>query len=278
MSGRLQGQVVLLTGGASGLGLAIVERFVEEGARLGVMDRSTEGCAALQERFGAAVVCSPGDVRSWQDNERAVADTLAAFGRLDTVIGNAGIWDFNAFLADLPGESLAAAFDEMLQINVLGYIHLARASLAALTETRGSLIFTVSNAGFMPNGGGVLYTASKHAVVGLIRQMAYEFAPYVRVNGVAPGAMVTQLSGADSMGMADRVYPGDRIAARAEGFVPLGRMLETAEYASGFVFFADRRDNVPATGSVLNYDGGLLVRGMGPVPRGGDDLPHKLGL
>ena len=78
--------------------------------------------------------------------------------------------------------------------------------------------------------------------------------------------------------MADRRFPGDAMERGAEGFVPLGRMPTPAEYAGAYVFFASRQDNVPATGSVLNHDGGFGIRGLGAVPRGGDDLLTKLNL
>jgi cis-2,3-dihydrobiphenyl-2,3-diol dehydrogenase len=161
---------------------------------------------------------------------------------------------------------------------VLGYLLLAKAALRPLVESQGSLIYTVSNAGFLPNGGGTLYTASKHAVVGLIRQLAYELAPHVRVNGVAPGAIATQLRGPESLGMQDRAFPGESMERNAPGFVPIGRMPTPAEYTGAYVFFASREDNVPATGTVLNHDGGFAVRGLGATPRGGDDLNVRLGI
>lgn len=273
---RLENQSVLITGGASGLGLAIVERFIEEGARIAVLDRSAEGCATLESRFGDAVVAIAGDVRSVEDNEKAVAQCVNAFGKLDCAIGNAGIWDFNLSLVDMPGEKLPDAFDELFRINVLGYINLAKAAMKPLVQSNGSMIFTVSNAGFYPAGGGVLYTATKHAVVGVIRQLAYEYAPHVRVNGVAPGAISTQLKGPASLDMQDRTIPGADFERGAAGFVPLARMPTPAEYAGAYVFFASRQDNVPSTGTILNHDGGFGIRGLGPVPRGGDGLPDKL--
>jgi NAD(P)-dependent dehydrogenase (short-subunit alcohol dehydrogenase family) len=275
---RLEQQVVLVTGGASGLGLAIVERCIAEGANVGVLDRSESGCAALQARFGARVTCVVGDVRDYQDNERAVAACVERFGRLDTAIGNAGIWDYSVPLTDIPADRIADAFDEVFRVNVLGYLMLAKAAVRPLAETRGALVYTVSNAGFWPSGGGALYTATKHAVVGLVRQLAFEFAPYVRVNGVAPGAIATQLKGPATLGQESREFPGDAMARRAPGFVPIGRMPTPAEYAGAYVFFASREDNVPATGAVLNHDGGFGVRGLGPTPRGGDDLLARLGL
>ena len=102
--GALDGQTALITGGASGLGEAIVARFIEEGANVGVLDRSAEGCAALADRYGERIVCTTGDVREYADNEAAVAAAVDRFGGLDAAIGNAGIWDYNVSLVDLPAE------------------------------------------------------------------------------------------------------------------------------------------------------------------------------
>ncbi len=277
MTARLDNQTVIVTGGASGLGEAIVQRFVREGARVAVLDRSADGCAALQDALGDHVHCVVGDVRRADDNARLVAECLERFGGVDCAIGNAGLWDYNARLADLPADRLADAFRELFDVNVLGYLALARAALKPLVASRGSMIFTVSNAGFLPAGGGALYTASKHAVVGLIRQLAWELAPHVRVNGVAPGAIATRLKGPEALGMENRTFPAESLAAGADGFVPLGRLPTPAEYAGAYVFFACREDNVPSTGVIMNHDGGLTVRGLGAVPRGGDDLPDRLG-
>ena len=171
--GRLDDQAIALTGGGSGLGLAVVERFVAEGARVAVLDRSAEGCALLESRFGDAVTTVQGDVRSASDNERLIEAAVTQFGKLDCAVGNAGIWDYNKRLVDMTQDQLNASFAELFDINVLGYIVLARAALKPLVESRGSMVFTVSNAGFLPAGGGVLYTATKHAVVGMIRLLAY---------------------------------------------------------------------------------------------------------
>ena len=272
----LQDEVVLVTGGASGLGLAIVERFLEEGAQLVVLDRSAEKLAALAARFGDRVEAVAGDVRSHGDNDKAVAAAVAKFGKLDCAIGNAGIWDYSVSLDALPAERIDAAFDELFGVNVKGYLQLAKAALPALVRSNGSLIFTVSNAGFDPAGGGPLYTASKHAVVGLIRQLAYELAPAVRVNGVAPGPIETDLRGPDALGLADRSIGSVNLSAVAGPNVPLGRVPETADYAGGYVFLASRRDSRPATGGVLNLDSGIAVRGMGRVA-GGGKLAAKYG-
>ena len=95
----------------------------------------------------------------------------------------------------LPPDAIDAAFDEVFHLNVKGYLLGAKAATDELRKTKGSVIFTVSNAGFWPGGGGPLYVASKHAVMGLVKQLAYELAPDIRVNGVAPGGMSTDLRG-----------------------------------------------------------------------------------
>ena len=198
--GALDGQAVLVTGGASGLGRAIVDRFLADGAQVAVLDRAADRLADLAGRIEVIA----GDVRSIADNQRAVDACVARFGKLDCAIGNAGIWDYSVSLDALPAERIDAAFDEVFHVNVKGYLNLAKAALPALVRSSGALIFTVSNAGFDPAGGGPLYTASKHAVVGLIRQLAYEFAPAVRVNGVAPGPIDTDLRGPAALGLADK--------------------------------------------------------------------------
>jgi NAD(P)-dependent dehydrogenase (short-subunit alcohol dehydrogenase family) len=204
--GWLENKVALVTGGASGLGRAIVERFLDEGANVAILDRARERSAELAKQFGDRVEAVVGDVTVLADNHRAVAETIRRFGRLDCLVGNAGIWDFNMSLVDLPEDRIGQAFDELFAVNVKGYLLGAKAAYRELAKTHGCIIYTVSNAGFYPCGGGPLYTASKHAVVGLIRQLAYELAPKIRVNGVAPGAIPTDLRGPRSLEMADRSH------------------------------------------------------------------------
>jgi cis-2,3-dihydrobiphenyl-2,3-diol dehydrogenase len=239
-----------------------------------VLDRSKAGLEALQDDLGDRVAVVQGDVRSPNDNAVAVEACIAQFGKLDCAIANAGIWDYSRRLADLSGEQIDATFDELMSINVKGPMLLARAALPALVRSEGSLLVTISNAGFYPDGGGVLYTASKHALVGLVRQLGFEFAPSVRVNGVAPGGIDTDLRGPSSLGMDEVSIHGIDLPSRAASFVPIGRLPSAEEYAWAYVFFASRREAAPATGSVLNFDGGLGVQGFSSV-NGGSDLRER---
>jgi len=266
--GALDGETVLITGGASGLGRAIVERFIEEGARIAVLDRSADRLKQLLTAHKEGIEAVAGDVRSFADNQRAVDCCLKRFGRLDCAIGNAGIWDYSVSLDAMPADRIDEAFDEMFQINVKGYLNLAKATLPALVQSSGALIFTVSNAGFDPAGGGPLYTASKHAVVGLIRQLAYELAPAVRVNGVAPGPIETDLRGPEALGLAQRSIGSINLSSIAPPNLPLGKVPATTDYAGGYVFLASRRDSRPATGGVLSLDTGIAVRGIGRASAG----------
>lgn len=199
--GWLDGSVSLVTGAGSGLGHAIVDRFLDEGARVGVLEINPHKAAALEAQFGRRVAVTVGDATRYIDNERAVAATIAAFGQLDSFVGNAGLWDYSTSLEDLPADAIDGAFDEIFHLNVKGYLLGAKAAIPALRQNNGSIIFTVSNAGFWPGGGGPLYVASKHAVMGLVKQLAYELAPEIRVNGVAPGGMPTDLRGPRALGM-----------------------------------------------------------------------------
>jgi NAD(P)-dependent dehydrogenase (short-subunit alcohol dehydrogenase family) len=261
--GWLDGEAALVTGGGSGIGRAIVARFVAEGARVAVMDRVAGRGEALRAQFGDKVCAVAGDVTSLADNQRAVAETVAAFGRLDIFVGNAGVFDNFQTLAEFPADRLAAACDELFAVNVKGVLLGAKAALPELVTTRGSMVFTASGAGFNSAGGGAIYTASKHAVVGLIRQLAVELGPEVRVNGVAPGGTMTDLRGLRALHEDDRSHfaiPGT--AERIRAGTPLQLTLEPDDLAGAYVFLASRANARGITGSVVTVDAGSGLRLM----------------
>lgn len=250
---RLEKTAVLVTGGGSGLGRTIVDRFVAEGADLTVFDRSPDKLAAIEEQFGGAVATVRGDVTSAADNAAAVEKAVSSFGRLDVFIGNAGVWDFSRPLLDTSADELDGAFDELFAVNVKGYLLGARAAAEPLRESGGSMIFTLSNASFFPGGGGVLYTASKHAGVGLVRQLAYELSPRVRVNGVAPGGMATDLRGPGTLGL-DSTTITDALPLRELmiNHSALEREITAEDYVGAYLMLASRADSPSVTGTVLD--------------------------
>ena len=268
----LAGEVALVTGGGSGLGRAIVERFVREGAKVAVFDLSREKLAALQDHLGPSIVTVVGDVTSLEDNQRAVAETVKAFGRLDCFVGNAGLHDGTTALADMAADTLSSAFDELFGVNVKGYLLGAKSALGELLKTNGRIIFTVSNAAFDPGGGGVLYSASKWAVRGLINQLAHELAPRIRVNGVAPGPLASDLRGPRALGLQDTaIAEGERLAKSVKVRSPLGFLPQASDYTGMYVLLASRSESLTITGSVIRGDCGVGIRGL-HRPRGGDGL------
>lgn len=266
--GALDGQVTLITGGGSGLGRALVDRFLAEGAQVAVLERSPEKVAQLGADFGDRVLAVTGDVRSMADNEQAVAQTLARFGRLDCFIGNAAVWDHGASLLDIPPERLPDAFDELFAINVKGYLLGAKAAAPALVRSEGALIFTLSNSAFYPGGGGPLYTASKHAAVGLVRQLAYELAPKVRVNAVAPSGMASDLRGPEALGQQETRIMDSRSPDAIRAILPLQFFPAPKDFTGPYVLLASRGDNRTLSGVMINADCGLGIRGIRHVAGG----------
>jgi NAD(P)-dependent dehydrogenase (short-subunit alcohol dehydrogenase family) len=259
--GWLNGQVALVTGGGSGIGRAVVTRFIEEGARVGVVDRVAARMEQLQTDLGQAVVTMAGDVTQLDDNKQAVAATVKAFGRLDIFVGNAGVFDRFVPLLEFPEDKLSAACDELFAVNVRGCILGAKAALPELMKTAGCMVFTASVASVNSGGGGVLYTASKHAVAGLIRQLASEVGPRIRVNGVAPGGTRTDLRGLVALDQHERSHFEDSGSEeRLRAGNPLQMALEPDDLAGAYVFLASRAHARGITGTIVTVDAGLTLR------------------
>lgn len=260
--GWLTGQVAFVTGGTGGIGSAIVRRYVQEGAKVGVMARNTEQLETLQKELGQDIVVTSGDVRSYSDTQTAVERTLDAFGRLDTFVANAAIFDYFTRLESIRPDVLETSFQELFSVNVLGYLIGARTVIEPLRETKGSMIFTLSNSSFYAGGGGILYVTAKHALVGLVRQLAFELAPDIRVNGVAPGATLTDMQSLQSLN--DRAKP----LAQIDGFedaaaqaVPLRSVARPEDHVGHYVLLASAQNAGQTTAHIIHSDGGWEVRG-----------------
>jgi 2,3-dihydroxy-2,3-dihydrophenylpropionate dehydrogenase len=280
MSGWLDGDVALITGGGSGIGRAIALRFLAEGAAgVAILGRERERLAATVAAAGddgGRVLAITGDVRSADDLSEAVAATTERFGKLDILVPNAGIWDFNRSISRTTPDEIAAIYDELFDINVKGYLLTVSTAWRALVESEGSIVMTLSNAAFYAAGGGPVYTAAKHAARGLVTQLAYELAPKVRVNGVAIGGLRTDLRGPAASGMSDRSI--EQSFAKRDGdaepnmWLPLhGASTDPADSTGAYVFLASRRNAGNITGTIVHADGGIGVRGFATAA-GGDQL------
>jgi NAD(P)-dependent dehydrogenase (short-subunit alcohol dehydrogenase family) len=254
---RLQGIRAVVTGAGSGIGRAVVRRYLAEGAQVIAVIRNPTEQAGLKAE-GASVII--GDVALYETAARAVAAAINLFGGLDVYVANAGLWDFHKRTEKQSPSELKSAFDEIFGVNLLGPLFGARAAVEELRKSGGSIIATGSNACFLAGGGGALYTASKFALRGLVMQLAKEFAPLVRVNGVAPGATDTALSGPAALGQGARELNADatRMAVMAE-HMPLGRVSTPEDHTSLFVLLATKAESAYITGAMLRSDGGLTI-------------------
>ena len=276
-AGWLQQNVALITGGGSGIGRAVAERFVREGARVAILGRDA---AKLESVVAASpaperMMAVPGDVRDPDSLHAAVEQVVDRFGYLDTVVPNAGVWDWNRSVTRLDGPAVKASFDEVLSLNVTGYALTVEATWRELVRTRGQIVMTLSNASFHTAGGGAAYTASKFACRGLVMQFAYELAPKVRVNGVAVGGMDTDLRGPTSLGLDERSIHDSFAKSAVTGdnpYLPLhDASTDPNDFTGPYVLLASKANSSNITGAIIPADGGIAVRGF-RTAAGGDEL------
>jgi 3-oxoacyl-[acyl-carrier protein] reductase len=231
--------VVLVTGGARGIGLACARAFVAAGDRVAVTYRTKppEGDDVL------AVSC---DVTSTAEVDAAVDEVEERLGRVGVVVANAGA-NRDGLVLKMSDD----AFDEVLDTNLAGAFRVARRAARSMVRARsGRLIFVSSVVGLTGSAGQVNYAASKAGLVGLARSLARELAPRgVTANVVAPGPVATDMTDA---------LPEARRAELAAA-VPLGRFATVEEVAAAVTFLASP-EAAAITGAVLPVDGGL---GMG---------------
>ncbi|HEX4357862.1 MAG TPA: 3-(cis-5,6-dihydroxycyclohexa-1,3-dien-1-yl)propanoate dehydrogenase [Pseudonocardia sp.] len=260
MSDWLAGKRALVVGAGSGIGRAVLEAFLAEGARVAVLERDAAKCATLRAELPEVPVLV-GDATTREANERAVAAAVEGFGGLDVLVSCVGVFDFYRGLGELDADLIDSAFDEMFAVNVKSYLHSVKAALPALRDSRGSIVLTESTSAYYPGRGGVLYVSAKFAVRGLVTALAHELAPDVRVNGVAPGGTLhTDLRGLDSLGLAGRRLDDTPDRARElAARVPLGVALSGADHAWSYVFLASDRSR-GITGGVTHPDGGIGVK------------------
>lgn len=247
---RLAGRTAIITGASRGIGLAIAERFVAEGARVVITARKAEALREAAAGFPAGTVLAVAGKADDPGHRREVLDTVAReFGRLDILVNNAGISPAYGPLMDL---DLDAA-RKIAEVNVLGTLAWVQDAVrhAGLGfADSGSVVNLSSVTGQTPSGGIGFYGVSKAAIGHLTRTLAVELGPGLRVNAVAPAVVRTQFAKA--------LYEGKE--AEVASAYPLGRIGTPQDVAAAVAFLASE-DAGWITGQVLNLDGGLLSAG-----------------
>jgi NAD(P)-dependent dehydrogenase (short-subunit alcohol dehydrogenase family) len=192
MTGRLDGKVAIITGGASGIGEGTVRRFIEEGAKCIIADIQKDLADSLSSEVGTSALPFALDVADEDQVKECVDFAVSEFGKLDVMFNNAGILGSVGPIAEIERDGWLRTIDVLLNSVFYGIKH---ASKVMQEQGFGSIINTASTAGVRAGLGPHVYTAAKHAVVGLSQSVATELGPYgIRVNVIAPGGTVSGLT------------------------------------------------------------------------------------
>ena len=253
MPGRIEGAVAVITGGAGGIGEGTARRFAAEGARCVVADIQDDAGAHVADEVGGVYVHC--DVGSEDDVAACVDAAVSRFGRLDCMFNNAGILGAVGPITDIDAAAWQRSLDVLLSSVFYGIKHAAR---AMKRQGSGVILNTASTAGVRPGLGPHVYTAAKHAVVGLTQSVAPELGRYgIRVNAIAPGGTVTGMTAYVTTGDASNL---DEAQSKVGRTAPLGRPAVVADIANAALYLASD-EAAYVSGAVLVVDGAAEVIG-----------------
>jgi NAD(P)-dependent dehydrogenase (short-subunit alcohol dehydrogenase family) len=247
MSGKLDGKVAVVTGGSTGIGLAIAKEFVAQGAHVFITGRRAAELDKAATEIGRNVTAVQGDVAKLEDIDRLYATVAKEKGRIDVLVANAGILE-NAPTADATPDH----FDRVFAVNVRGAYFTIQKALKLLQDG-GSIVVTASVVQYKGFPGAGIYSATKAAVRSLVRTWAAEFKSRgIRVNAVSPGPIETPMFESFASNPEDLDAHKKAFAAQ----VPLGRLGRPEEIAKAALFLASSDSNY-TTGFDLLADGGI---------------------
>jgi NAD(P)-dependent dehydrogenase (short-subunit alcohol dehydrogenase family) len=247
---RFLGKSALVTGGAQGIGRAAAAGFVAEGARVTIFDFDADAAQRAADELDCIAVV--GDVSRRDDVRRAVETCVERHGGLDVVSANAGVATVEPFL-----ETSDDAWERIMSVNLNGAFRTIQESARAM-RNGGSIVVTTSTNAFWPETGTSAYTASKHGLLGLVRNAAIDLGGHgIRVNAVAPGIVRTRLA----VFLTEHPVEGPKYLEN----VPLGRFAEPEDIANAILFLASP-DAAYITGEQLVVDGGVSVGVVVPTP------------
>ena len=242
---RLLGKRVIITGGSTGIGAAIARRFLDEGARVCVWCRNPDNAKSIKTELPALSDVVGVDVAEPAEVDAAFPRSIAALGGLDIMICNAGISIRRDFL-DID----RADFDRVMRVNVHGVFYPSQLAARHMMQADGgAILITASTAGVVGYRHYADYNASKGAVLAMMRTMAIELAPKVRVNAINPGYTSTP--------MQDAEYSPEMLR-KVNGIIPMRRHGRPEEIAGLYVYLASD-EAAYATGGIFTFDGAESV-------------------
>ncbi len=248
---KLNEKTAIITGGSRGIGYAIAEAFIQEGARVAVCGSRIASAETAAEKLHAsypdAEILPLGVNVADSASVAAMVDAiLNTWGRIDILVNNAGVTAAKPIT-----EMSEADFTDVLSINLLGpFLCTREVARVMITQKSGSIINTSSMVGIYGGRNQTAYAASKFGVNGLTKSCAKELGPYgIRVNAVAPGVVGTDMVAASVT---------DAMMAAMKSITPLGRMAEPKELAGAYVYLASD-DASFTTGTILSVDGGIVM-------------------
>lgn len=252
MTGLLQDRVVLVTGAARGIGLAVAQAVQEQGGRAILSDIDAEECRAAGDRLGAVAI--PMDVTAASDLEAARDEIEQRFGRLDGLVNNAAKLHEGGAADTSPD-----AFDGVLSVNLTAMLRVTQAMLPLLRAGRdASIVNTLSTQALFGQPDSAAYAAAKAGAASLTRSMAIDFAPMgLRANGVAPGFVDTRMA-ITKDGSHEHQSPAFRKFYLDQRRIPLGRAGTPEDCAGAFVFLLSPL-SAYVTGQIICVDGGLTA-------------------
>ena len=248
---RLENKVAIITGASRGIGFAIAEAFVREGAKVAVcgsrLSSAEKAVSILREKYPQAEILPIGvNVNDTEEIKSMVSAVVDKWGRVDALVNNAGVTSTKSIL-----EMTDEDFTSVIDINLVGPFKIIREVAKVMRDNGGgSIINTSSMVGSYGGKMQTAYSSSKFGINGLTKSCAKELGQYnIRVNAVAPGAVATDMA---------KEFTSDKMRQFLAMMTPLGRMAEPDELAGAYVYLASDEATF-TTGTIVNVDGGIVM-------------------